>query len=190
MTVKQFFPNGCIRCGREPVLVDIILPFPVRWFDQIYNGSIFLDQRFGINFGGSAVDPFHTCDSEVGFRNYTSIRNKMLANLCPLNPPSPSVMIGTEEHFLHRIEQGPSFNPAGWLVRLFGPDAEFEQIDIYMELIFLQHGGLLMHTTQSEFVAVSDGLPSSFAKTFVSKPNIGFHILRSIWIHRLRCAAD
>jgi hypothetical protein len=150
---------------------DIQLPFPFRWFDVLYDGSVFVGSNSYITFGGSKMvsDSFNV-----------------------FNPPFPSVLIGATDMTMQLLTVGRV--PNGWLVRYEGalltPDFN-DEVDpnsgnflssstMVWELLFFGSSGLqlctgiLNHELANSISAVSHQKSSAFAQTFNLQPNFQY----------------
>jgi hypothetical protein len=137
---------------------DIHLPFPFRFFDVLYNGSVYINSNSFVTFGGSFL---------------------MFYKFGAFSPPFPSILIGAEDMKLKLLTVG--WSSSNWVVHYEGilyEDDDSENARKVWELTFLENGGLKLctgvfdETDSSQPVsAISHQRSSEFAKALVVEPN-------------------
>jgi hypothetical protein len=151
----------------DDAVIDILLPFPFRWFDVLYNGSVSVGSNSYVTFGGSSV---------------------VFSDFSAFNPPFPSLLIGSKDLSLQLLRAGRI--PQGWLVRFEGAllSSDFsDDVDpvsgafvssssVVWELLFADTGGLQLCVGKIDQDAlttsgVSNQKSSSFAHSFALRPN-------------------
>jgi hypothetical protein len=149
-------------------VIDILLPFPFRWFGVLYENSVYVGSNSYITFGGSKV---------------------VFSDFNVFNPPLPSVFIGAADLTMQRLIVGRV--PQGWLVRYEGallgaddvdPDTGLFVVNSTMiwELQFFSAGGLqlctgiLNHSAPNNISAISHQQSSAFAHTFTLQQNFQY----------------
>jgi CRP/FNR family cyclic AMP-dependent transcriptional regulator len=183
--------SSCLK-GRTPDMIDvgscednsahdINLPFPFKFLDRIYNGSIFVGSDSYVTFGGRS-----TSDSSLG----------------PQNPAFPAIFIGgLSDNIMRTLSVGPDI--LGWRVRYegwsFNLRSNFSDLSHFnsimlnscqsnlthpeapttlWELLFLKDGSLQLCTGNQQILthnqrigAVSDGVSESFLRRFTLAPS-------------------
>jgi CRP-like cAMP-binding protein len=151
-------------------LFDILLPFPFRWFDSLYNStSVFVSANSYITFGGSQA-------VNVEFFN-------------PFYPSFPSVLVGAADNIMQRLYVG--WVSQGWLVHYeaapYADDVEPDSSTVVWELLFLKTGGLQLCTgnvtdaTQQPFPlsAISNQKSPKFVHTFTLQAQFKYSFVTS-----------